>query len=215
MLMSITNLADHIVATPAELPVLVAALTDADAGALVEYLKAEADRHWWINANRSLELAGRIIQVGQARGDTWQVALGTMARGDALKLIGRAEDAWETLGEAGDLFQSIGEQIGWARTRIGRLMLCVDLNRVADSMADAERARAIFLQHGLLEKLVVLDLNTAIVYGRLCDQHRALGLFQSALAQAEALGEAGRQWLGPLHTNIGLTYEALGDLSRA
>jgi CHAT domain-containing protein/tetratricopeptide (TPR) repeat protein len=213
--MSITNLAEQIFANPAELPALVAALNDADAGALVDYLKAEADRHWWINANRSLELAGLIVQVGQARRNIWQVALGTMARGDALKLIGRTEDAWETLGEAGELFQSIGEQIGWARTRIGRLMLCVDLNRVAETLADAERARVIFSRNDLREKLLVLDLNTAIVHNQLGEQQRSLTLYLSALEIAETLGDAGQRWIGPLCTNIGNVYDMLGDFRQA
>src|SRR5215211_9424629 len=110
MLMNVMNLADQIAANPAELAALVAPLSDAEARELVDELKAEADRHWWINANHSLELADLIIRIGQARGDTGQIALGTMARGDALKLLGRTAEAWETLGEAGELFLSIGEQ---------------------------------------------------------------------------------------------------------
>src|ERR1044071_9682109 len=115
---------------PTTLPALAQSLDTADAAELVAHLKAEADRHWWINANRSLELADLILRIGQARGDGWQMALGQMARGDALKLLGRTEEAWDTLGYAGDLFQQCGDDIGWARTRIGRLGICVDLNRV-------------------------------------------------------------------------------------
>jgi tetratricopeptide (TPR) repeat protein len=197
---------------PAALPALAQALGAADATALVEQLKAEADRHWWINANRSLELADLILRIGQARGDTCQMALGTMARGDALKLLGHTAAAWDTLGDAGDLFQQCGDEIGWARTRIGRLLICVDLNRVAEALKDASRARAILMRHGVHEKLLVLDLNTAVVYGLLGNQRQALAQFQQALATAETLSTAGQTWLGPLYTNIGLTYEALGDL---
>src|SRR3954454_8374589 len=109
---------------PAALPALAPSLDDTQATELVDYLKAEADRHWWINANRSLELADMILRIGQARGNTCQMALGTMARGDALKLLGHTEAAWDTLGDAGDLFQQCGDEIGWARTRIGRLFIC-------------------------------------------------------------------------------------------
>ena len=41
---------------------------------LVEHLKREADRHWWIDANRSPELANLIVQVGQRRDDRAQTA---------------------------------------------------------------------------------------------------------------------------------------------
>lgn len=209
------TLAGELSANAAALPDLVAPLGDAEAAALVDHLKAEADRHWWINANRSLELAELIVRIGQARGDSRQIALGTMARGDALKLLDRTTEAWETLGRAGVLFQQAGDDVGWARTRIGRLLICVDLDRVTEALADAERARDILTQHAAYEKRLVLDLNTAIVFGRLSDQQRALGLFLSALDTATSLKEAGRHWLGPLHTDIGLTYEALGDLRRA
>jgi CHAT domain-containing protein len=197
---------------PAQLPARAQALEGRAADELVHYLKAEADRHWWINANRSLELAGLILRIGQARGDTCQMALGTMARGDALKLLGRTEEAWETLGRAGELFLQCGDEVGWARTRIGRLGICVDLNRVEQALADATQARVVLSRHKVYDKQLVLDLNTAVVYGQLGDQHQALARFQQALATAEALGEAGRGWLGPLYTNIGLSYEALGDL---
>src|SRR6266545_861126 len=197
---------------PADLPALAQSLDAAEAAKLVDHLKAEADRHWWINANRSLELAGLILRIGHARGDIGQMALGTMARGDALKLLGHTEAAWDTLGDAGDLFQQCGDEIGWARTRIGRLLICVDLNRVEKALEDAARARAILMHHAVHEKRLVLDLNTAVVYGLLGNQRQALAQFQQALDTAELLGDAGRDWLGPIYTNIGLTYEALGDL---
>ncbi|HEU5101266.1 MAG TPA: CHAT domain-containing tetratricopeptide repeat protein [Roseiflexaceae bacterium] len=199
----------------AELPARAQALDRQTADALVHYLKAEADRHWWINANRSLELADLIVRIGLARGDTCQVALGTMARGDALKLLGRTEEAWDTLGHAGDLFLQCGEEIGWARTRIGRLFICVDLNRVPEALNDAKHAREILTRQGVHEKRLILDLNTAIVYNQLGDQLQALSLYQLALDTAEALGEAGQTWLGPLYTNIGNVHFLLGDFRQA
>ena len=87
-----TDLIARLLSDPAGLPALVVPLDDADAAEVVDRLKQEADRHWAINANRSLELAELIIAIGQARGDRCQLALGTMARGDALKLIGRTEE---------------------------------------------------------------------------------------------------------------------------
>jgi CHAT domain-containing protein len=200
---------------PAALPALVQALDPAAASELVDHLKSEADRHWSINANRSLELADMILQIGRARGDTCQMALGTMARGDALKLLGHTEAAWDTLGQAGDLFLQCGDEIGWARTRIGRLFICVDLNRVAEALNDATRARDVLTRHGVYDKRLVLDLNTATVYNLLGDQSQALSLYQLALTTAESLGESGRMWLGPLYTNIGNVYYLLGDFRQA
>ena len=149
------ELAEALLAAPELLGELVAPLSAADASALVDHLKNEADRHWWINANQSLVFADLIVQVGRLRGDAWQTALGTMARGDALKFVGNIQEAWNLLGEAGALFESIGDAVGWARTRIGRMLISVELSRVDEALADAERAREVFEQSGELARLLV------------------------------------------------------------
>lgn len=192
-----------------------APLPDDVANTVVERLKQEADRHWYIDYRRSLEFADRIIMIGERRGDARQKALGLMARGDALKLFGQATEAWETLDQAGRLFQSVGDEVGWARTRIGRVYLSTMMNYVPDALADAEHARIIFTYHSEHEKLLRLDLNTALVHSLLGDQLQALRLYHSALAIAETLGETGEQYLAALHTDIGLAHESLGDFSQA
>jgi tetratricopeptide (TPR) repeat protein len=164
-------------------------LPDEVANAVVERLKEEADRYWYIDYHRSLEFADRIVTIGERRGDVRQTALGLMARGDALKLFGHAAEAWETLNEAGRLFQSVGDEVGWARTRIGRVYLSTMLNYVSNALADAERARTILTDHNEHEKLLRLDLNTAVVHVLLGDLFQALRLYHSALAIAETLGE--------------------------
>lgn len=190
-------------------------LPDDVAAVLVERLKQEADRHWYIDYHRSLEFADRIVAIGERRGDMRQIALGLMARGDALKFLDRAPEAWETLDEAGRLFRAAGDEVGWARTRIGRMYLSTTLNYVTEALADGELARAIFTHHSEHEKLLRLDLNTAVVHTLLGDQLQALRLYHSALAIAETLGETGQQYLGLLNMNIGLAHESLGDFSQA
>jgi CHAT domain-containing protein/tetratricopeptide (TPR) repeat protein len=193
----------------------LALLSDDEAARVVDDLKAEADRHYWINANRSLELAEQIVQLGRERGNMSHTALGMMTRGDAMKFLGRTADAWAALGEAGELFQQCGDEVGWARTRIGRLLICVDLGCVQEALADAETARAIFVRHGVREKQVVLDLNTAIVHDLLGDQQRALTLYHDAITLAEALGEAGKPFLGLLYNCTGVAYNTLGSFRDA
>jgi CHAT domain-containing protein len=200
------SIPSHILSTP---------LPDEVAAVVVERLKQEADRYWYIDYHRSLEFADRIVAIGERRGDMRQTALGLMARGDALKLLDRFAEAWETLDEAGRIFQTMGDQVGWARTRIGRVYLSTTLNFVSDALADAEIARTIFTNHGEHEKLLRLDLNTALVHSLLGDQIQALRQYHSALAIAETLGDAGKSYLGPLHINIGLAHESLGDFSQA
>src|SRR5690349_15618411 len=154
-------------------------LSDEVANTIVERLKNEADRYWYIDYHRSLAFADRIIMIGERRGDIRQTALGLMARGDALKFSGQAAPAWEALNEAGKLFQSVGDEVGWARTCIGLVYLSPMLNYVSDALADVERARTIFSDHSEHEKLLRLDLNTAAVYVLLGDQFQALRLYHS------------------------------------
>lgn len=190
-------------------------LPDEVADVVVERLKTEADRHWAINANRSLEFAELIVQIGEARGDQRQIALGIMARGDALKLLGRNVKAWEALETAGKLFLSIGDEVGWARTRIGKLLICVDLNRVSEALEDAERAHIIFEQQQDYEKQVRIDLNTGLVYNSLGKQQESLVVLQKALRSASKLGDSADVLIGSLYTNIGFAYEAIGNFEQA
>lgn len=138
-----------------------------------------------------------------------------MARGDALKFLGQIDQAWDELERAGALFLQANDPIGWARTRIGRLALSTDLNRVAQALDEAQQAREILEQRGEYEKRLRLDINLAAVFNTLGDHRRALAAFQAALATAQQLGAAGEMYLGGLANNIGYTYLALGDLPRA
>ncbi|HNP71662.1 MAG TPA: CHAT domain-containing protein [Kouleothrix sp.] len=209
------ELAARLRAAPAMLPLLLAQLSDADAAALVEYLKGEADRHWWINANQSVEFADLIVAIGRARGDVWQEALGTMARGDALKFVGNVEEAWRLLGHAGELFGSIGDEVGWARTRIGRLVICQELQQVRQATDDAEIARGIFQRYAEHERLFGLYNNLAMTYSRLGNQQRALELYLAAQQILPQLSRNNAQHTSLLATNLGFCHHMLGEFGKA
>jgi CHAT domain-containing protein len=190
-------------------------LPDEVAKVVVERLKQEADRYWFIDPNYSLKFADRIITIGRTRNNKSEEALGLMARGDALKYIGNLQEAWEMLEESGNMYQSVGNEVGWARTRIGRLHISPRLNYVPIALSEAERARAIFSEYDEQEKLLRLENNLAYVYTLLGDQRQALHLYHSALSIAEAIGDAGQSHIGLIHMNIGFVHEALGDFPKA
>lgn len=199
----------------AQTPPLPALLPDASATHLVERLKAEADRHWRIDAHVSLRCADMIVQIGQTREQAPTIALGLMARGDALKLLNRMQDAWDTLEQAGALYLSAGDEVGWARTRIGRLGICVNLNRVETAMDEAEQAREIFLRFGDHEKLLRLRLNAAAAYDQLGNFQQSQALYHQALEIAETMGDAGQTRLGMIYNNLGYTQQEMGNLREA
>lgn len=198
---------------PSEL--LSTPLADDVAKKVVNLLKKEADRYWFIDSECSLEFADRIIAIGKARNDLSQEALGWMARGDALRFSGRMEESWDTLVRAGEMFEFAGDKVGWARTRIGRLYLAMKLNRVEETLLEGKEAQKILKRHGKYELLVRLNRARAVVYDSLGYAHRALRLFQSSLAMATRLGKSGEQHLGLLNLDIGATIENLGDFSQA
>lgn len=190
-------------------------LPDAVAEVVVAQLKDAVDRYWWTNPRCSVEFAHAIMEIGQARGDQRQIALGMMALGDSLKLLGQLEEAWQTLEAAGDLFQQAGDEVGWARTRIGRLAISADLNRVPEATADLSTAAEIFTRHDERERLLRLHLNTGTLHNTLGDHERALAYFMQALVLANTLGAAGENYTAMLNTNIGYAYTFLGDLNLA
>jgi len=194
---------------------LLTPLSDDISAVIVEKLKQEADRYWGIDPRRSLEFADRIVAIGQARMDQRQIALGLMARGDAMKILGDTLQAWEALDQAGEMFQSAGDEVGWARTRIGRLYLSTMLNCVPQALAEAERAREVFVRFGEREKLLRLIYQTAYVHNYLFEQRKALELYASALEIAAELGEAGQPYLGIIYASMGTAYINLGDLHQA
>lgn len=201
------------VALPMTAPHL--ALSGEAAAALVERLKQEADQHWYINPQHSLECADKIIAIGQARGDLGQVALGLMARGDALKFLGHNQEAWETLERAGATFRAVGDEVGWARTRIGRLYAGLRLNRITEALHDADQAALIFERTGEAERLLRLKLQTADTHNCLRRYDEALALLQSTLKLAQQLGEKGRQFESVTLLNLGNTYHWQGQLDAA
>src|SRR5258706_1865394 len=214
-MIDIDSMVGQILQQPASLAGLIAPLAKPDVAAIVEHLKAEADRHYWINANRSLELADLIVRIGQARGNQWQTALGTMTRADALRFLGQIEAAWQLFEAAGQLFQQIGDEVGWARTRIGRLLCCVELNRLGAALADAELAGAIFTRHNQHDRLLALHNNTAIVYALLGEPRRALEHYHAALRIAQALGARGDRHLRQLYLGSEHAHHLLGDFRQA
>jgi CHAT domain-containing protein len=190
-------------------------LPDELATAVVERLKSEADRHWYIDPRISLTYAGRIVSIGQARHDQRQIALGLMARGDAIKMTGSFEQAWNDLEESARLFQSIGDEVGWARTRIGMTLVGVRLGRTDHVFAQAQIARQVFMRHGEFELNLRLSRNMALAQTYLGDYEAALREYSAALLTAQSIGAAGDKHLGGLYLNTAITHALLGHFQEA
>lgn len=188
--------------------------SSADIAALVNEFKAESDRHFGIDARISYQFANKIITLGYIRQDLRHTALGVMARGDALRMMGVRREAWNTLRTAGKLFRDAGDPVGWARTRIGLLPLAADMNRMSFVEEARRRARSIFVRCDETEFAIRLDMNTVYLY-----QQR--GLYDAALAMCEELiplvekSEWRDQHLIRMYTNMGYIYVERGEIEEA
>ncbi len=190
-------------------------VADDRARAIVDALKAAADRHWRINPHRSAELADVIVAIAETRGDPWTRALGTMAKGDAVKFIGAQQQAWDLLEAAGRQFSAVGDEVGWARTWIGRLFVAAQLGRLPEAIEQAERARVIFARHG--ENLRLLRIDMALGEVSLLTENHALAEahYDRALAVALGLAEQGEHEARAIYNSLGLIAQSRGDPYRA
>ena len=182
---------------------------------LIEQIKQEIDSNWAKDPGISLELANIIIAIGMIRGEIGHVALGMMARGDSIRMLGAVQEAWSTLRLAGKLYLADGDQVGWARTRIGRMALGPTLNRVRLVECESRRAHKIFELYGEYDRALRLDVNLAYMYQQIGQYQQALNINQNALLAAEKLGEDGHFYQLRLYTNIGYIYTELGNLRQA
>src|SRR5579864_5183237 len=130
---------------------------------LVYYLKREADRCWVTDVNLSFTLSGHLLLIGNITHNKYYFALGLMARGDALRRMDRDQDALPFFDAAGEEFLSMDDEVGWARTRIGRVNACLRLNRPTEALRDAARAHDIFVRNGKLRRAGQIDVNAAVV----------------------------------------------------
>ena len=190
-------------------------LSDDEIDDLVRSLKLRANEYWSIDPNESLKCAEKVIEIGESRDNLSYIALGKMARGDALKFIGHLQEAWESLAEARELYQSIGDEVGWARACIGPLYFCAELSHVDEALENAKRAREIFSVQGEQELVVSLEINLGAVHISRRDCQKALTVYKSALSRAEAIGVVGEKYVGRLNLNIGMTYYILGNYQQA
>lgn len=160
-------------------------LPDLDAEGFLRFLKAEAERYWGIDPLVSLAVAETLSTAADLAGEPRHAALGLMAQGDALRLLGRHQEARTTLDEAGGAFLALGDEVGWARTRIGWLFSSHYVGEGAVALAVVEPARAILIRHAEWLRAAGLCLNAATVSQEIGDYDQALRLYDDALGYFE------------------------------
>lgn len=185
------------------------------ADALFPILKDESERHQHVDPRASLRLAAALVLVGEATGRPDGRGLGLLAQGDALRCLGRYEDSVATLDEAGAVFLAHGNEVGWARTRIGWLFSSHCLGHGEEAIAAVAPARDILVAHRQWLRAAGLDLNAARVCQELGQYERAGGLNDRAQQMYESLGQAAEAQVAWTKTNKGILLTLLGDFRAA
>lgn len=185
----------------------------------VYLLKREADRRWNNDIRTSFLLSGHLLLVARITQDRYYHALGLMARGDALRRMDRDQEALPFIDAAGEEFLAMNDEVGWARTRIGRISACLRLNRTTEALRDAEAAREIFVRHGKLLRAGQIDVNAAIVNYELGQYDKALRLFDRAIETYFLHAEEGEEGIdlkiARARGNKAMALTALGKFREA
>ncbi len=182
---------------------------------LVYLLRKEADHHWNADAQTSLKLSGYLIFVGDLTQNRSYHALGLMTRGEALRRLDKDQESLPFFDAAGEDYIHLHDDVGWARTRIGRISACLRLNRTTEALRDAEAARAIFMQHQKYRRAGQIDVNAAIVHFEVGDYEQALVLFDRAIDTYRRLDEDASLNIARAQANKAITLAALGKFREA
>ena len=188
---------------------------DAAVNRLVELIKREADHQWTKDSQISFLMAGHLLFIGDLLQNKYVHALGLMARGDALRRMDRDADALPFLDAAGEEFLAVGDEVGWARTRIGRVSACLRLNRSGEALRDAAAAREVFIRYGKLLRAGQIDVNAAIINYEMAQYDQALRLFDRAIETYALQGEGVDLYIARARGNKAITLAAQGRFREA
>src|SRR6266566_3274651 len=182
---------------------------------LVELIKREADRQWNKDGRISFILSGYLLFTGTMARSKSHHALGLMARGDALRRMDRNQEALPFFDAAGAEFLEIEDEVGWARTRIGRVSASLQLNRTTEALRDAAAAREVFIHHNKLRRAGQIDVNAAIINYELGQYDQALRLFDRAIEAYSQEGDGVELHIARARGNKAITLAAQGKFREA
>ncbi len=182
---------------------------------LIESIKREADKRWTDEAHVAYQLAGHLLSIGDLTGSRYAHALGLMTRGDALRRLERNQEAIKYLDAAGKEFLSVGDEVGWARTRIGRISACLQLNLTSEALRDAAAAREVFVRYNKLLRAGQIDVNAAIIHFELGQYEQALRLYDRAIETYLLQSEGVDLHIARARGNKAIALAALGRFREA
>ncbi len=186
-------LAERILVAPdpaARRRVVEAALAVDGAQAVLGVIKEASEQALEVAQEQALVLADTLIEGAVLAGRPDYLALGMMAKGDALRVGGDYPASLRWFNRAAVAFEAQGDTVGWARTRIGWVVSRQKVGEPGDVAREVDRARRVLVAHGELRRAAALDLNVSAVLYELGRYGEALAPYGRALSILRALGDA-------------------------
>ena len=160
------------------------------------------------------ERVARVAHTMAMHGDSQRRrARSDRCEGHVLYSRGRHREALACYDSAADTLRRIGDDIELGRTLSSSLQALILIGLYDEVIRRADEARVLFGKAGDKVRLARLDTNLANLYFRQDRFQEALALYQSALEQAQALGES-RDVAVTLH-NLAVCHISLNEFSEA
>jgi CHAT domain-containing protein len=144
-------------------------------------LKKDAQDVEHVDPFLSLKLAELLVFFGEKTRHGESHALGLIARGNILRLLGSHQAAMEALDEAGREFREMADELGWARSRISWVVAATWLGHVEQALEQAELARRTCLSLQENFWACVIEYNTGVIYTQLGRYDEAIALYRHLL----------------------------------
>ena len=185
--------------------ILAGAYSPDSVGDLAERLKVEAYHARLHDPTLSLRWCDDIKALGRSADEPTVVALGHMAAGLALLSQDRLHDSLAVFDEASTLFRAHGDEVGWARTQIGRTAPCAMLGRFDEALERAREAHNILEAAGDTLRLAAIDDNLAMLLEHMNRPAEALAYNEQAMVAYRTAG-AREDALHSLHNHALLLW---------
>jgi CHAT domain-containing protein len=185
----------------------------------LEALKNESERLLVVNSAASEHLACALAAGAECANMPRFRALADMALGDVRRVQGRYTEAVTLYEAAGRACQLLGDDIGWARSRIGWVLASQYCGRGCEALPIAERAYAVLAASGEHLRAGGLSNNMAAVYYQLGEYAQALAGFDRAIEHyqksRETVGIVAEERIARALANKALSLVLLGRFSEA
>lgn len=156
-------------------------LTDAEASALADALKAQADHYLRAELATSFQFAHLLLYWGELTHNPFHRALGLRAEANALSIgQGHYREALEIYNEAAGIYRTHGRTLDEAKAQIGKVWPLAGLGQYDEALRCGEWIAGVLEEHGEWHQLAGIITNMATIYGRLDNDVKALELFDKA-----------------------------------